>query len=242
MEIIDTHKSILENLYFLSGPILAVLGLFIFRQIKLAKNQFIIAKKQLEESQKQLKINSQRQAASLAADKVKEYCSELLPLIDRISIEKEKIKYVDFTGPIMNFTNDELKNFDKEFLDAFLNRPIEIAFLELEIINNLEAFSVYFVKGIADEKIAFNSIGKTFCNSILQYYPTISLLRGSKNANKPYDTLIQLYRCWSERLDSFKIETEKEELSKEVQNRIDQLEQLKKRRPDFDNLNVIGIE
>jgi len=240
MEIFDNSKSILENLYFLSGPALAVLGLFIFRQIKLAKTQLTIAKQQLEESQEELKINSQRQAANLAADKVKEYVNEIIILENKIFDEKLKINFPSYKGEIKEFTNDEIKDWDKDFLDAFLKKPDNIALLELEIVNRLEAFSVYFIKGIADEKIAFNSIGRAFCDSVRRFYPIITLLRGRKNPNKPYEILIQLYRCWEQRLETYKIEAEKDELSKEVKAKLEKLEQLSEKKTDLDIIKIIG--
>jgi len=242
MELIDTNKSFLENIYFLSGPVLAVLGLFIFRQIKLAKNQLIIAKQQLIESQNQIKITSQREAANIAADKVRDYCTEIIPFENRIFDEKVKINYIEFKGPIRNFTNDEVKDWDKDFLDWFLKKPIEITELELNVLNKLEAFSIYFIKGIADEKIAFSSIGKAFCESVKRLYPTMTIFRGSKNPNKDYEILIQLYRLWSERLESYKTEFEKEELTKEVQTKIEQLEHLNSRKFNSENISIIGVE
>ncbi len=239
MEIIDTQKSLLENIYFFSGPILALLGLFIFFQIKLARNQLLIAKQQLEESQRQLITYSQRQAANLAADKVKEY-TEILPLENKLNEELQKINYPKIKMAVKNFTNDETKEWDQNFSKAFLARPIEIIKLELDIINKLEAFSVCFVKGIADEKVAFNSIGRTFCNSITSLYPTITILRGSQNPNKYYEVLIQLYRRWAERLDSFTIEVENEKLSKELKDTIQKIEKLKDRSMDYDYIKPIG--
>jgi len=122
----------------------------------LARNQLLIAKQQLEESQRQLITYSQRQAANLAADKVKEYITEILPLENKLNEELQKINYPKIKMAVKNFTNDETKEWDQNFSKAFLARPIEIIKLELDIINKLEAFSVYFVKGIADEKVAFN--------------------------------------------------------------------------------------
>jgi len=43
------NKSLLENLYLLSGPIIAILGFIIFIQIKLSKKSIKIAEKQLED-------------------------------------------------------------------------------------------------------------------------------------------------------------------------------------------------
>lgn len=241
MELIDTSKSILENIYLISGPIIAILGLFIINQIILAKKLLTIAKKQLEESQKQMTINSQRHAATLSADLVKKYIDEIIASEDRLYFEMKKANIPDLIKmEIKNFTNDEIVKLSKKSFESFIKRPVKIHHLELKIVNKLEAFSVYFIKGIADEKVAFSSIGKEFCKSVEEYYPHIALLRGSKNPNKSYRNLIELYKCWKERLDSFKIDFEREEISKEIEKKITKLEAMQNKAHNYHEIKPIG--
>lgn len=229
MDFFDSTKSIVENLYLLSGPLLVILGLFIFRQIQIAREHIIIAKKQLIESQEQLKINSQRLATSIAAEKVKEYLNEIIPLKNKLFDLSIKLNYPLFENGIGDFTHKDIERWDKEFLKAYVDRPDEISDLELEIINRLEALAIYFIKGIADESIAFTSIGASFCD-IYAIYPVLTVFRGNKNINKYYDNLITLYDCWSKRLESYKLEFESKEISKDLERK---LENLKKKRSEI---------
>ncbi|GAW88900.1 hypothetical protein FPS14_contig00012-0012 [Flavobacterium psychrophilum] len=41
----------------------------------------------------------------------------------------------------------------------------------------MESFSTYFIKGVADEEIAYSSIGRTFCHSVENYSFDISFMR-----------------------------------------------------------------
>jgi len=240
MDFFDSTKSLIENIYFVSGPLLVVLGLVIFRQIKLAKDQIVIAKSQLEESQKQAKINSQRQAATLSADLVKDYINSILPMENKLYFETKDVKYPNSKIEVKNFTNDEVISWDKEFWNKYKARPENIMMIELEVINRLEAFSVYFIKGIADEKVAFASIGKSFCRSVEDNYATITLLRGSKNPNRHYDNLVELYKCWKQRLDNSMIDFEKEAISSEIKEKILKLEQLKNQQQPSEVIKPIG--
>ena len=77
MDIIDTSKSLLENLYYLSG-------IFILISILVAVWQLILTKRTL-------RINSKRNAADLAAKQVELYFSIVMPLQNRVyDLEKEK--------------------------------------------------------------------------------------------------------------------------------------------------------
>jgi hypothetical protein len=242
MEILDTSKSLIENMYLMSGPILVFLGFIVFRQIKLTKAQIILAKKHLEESQKQAIIKSSRESISIAADQVKEYINEIIPLKNKLYDLKIKNSAIKFTGEIKNFTHDEIEYWDKKFSDYFLNkRTDELILLELEIVNRLESFAIYFTNGLADEKVAFSSIGKNFCN-IASLYPVITLVRGSQNPNKYFENLVELYKCWKPRLEDYKIDLEKKNISKNMKENIERLENLEGKRTKGNSMKPIGTE
>nr|WP_315154063.1 hypothetical protein [uncultured Flavobacterium sp.] len=240
MNLFDYSKSIIENIYFVSGPLLGILGFFIFRQIKLAKNQLLISQKQLEESQNQIRINSLREAATLSADLTKEYIDNIIPMINQLNEVKKELKFIDLDYDIKNFTNDEFKDNCKNLNAAMKNRPDRMTTLELDIINKLEWFSIYFTKGIADENIAFTSIGKEFCKTVELEYPIITILRGSKNPNKSYDNLVELYNCWNTRIKTSLMNFEKEEISKELQEKIKKLEKLNSEEQNVNSFKPIG--
>ena len=77
MQIIDFNKSILENIYFFSGPVLAILGFYIMKQIKIAKDNLEISKQILIETQKNLQITSIRDSIKLASEQIKFYIEEI---------------------------------------------------------------------------------------------------------------------------------------------------------------------
>jgi hypothetical protein len=240
MNCIDNSKSLIENLSFLSGPVLAILGVFIFRQIRLAKEQLIISKRQLEESQKQITIKFLREAATFSANLTKEYIIEIIPLENEIYHLKKKENWDDVEVEIKNFTNDEFLK-PNESLNKAINMPDSIMFLKLELANRLEYFAIYFTKGIADEKVAYTALGKQYCDSVEGIYPVIALTRGSKNPAKPYDNLVELYKCWNSRMKSTLVEFEKENLSNELKEKIKKLEQLKKFQEETNVNKPIGI-
>ena len=82
MEYIDTTKSVLENLYYLSGILILIsiaIGLF---QLSIAKTT--------------LNINSQREAAKLAVNQIDIYMTQIIPLQNKL-YQTEKEKNMNFT-------------------------------------------------------------------------------------------------------------------------------------------------
>ncbi len=107
MELFDSTKSVIENLYLLSGPILAVFGFLIFYQIKLAKKSILISENQIIQAQEHIKTNSLRDAASIAAERVVFFVSTILPLGNNLCNQKESIGFPDFKGDIKDFNSSE---------------------------------------------------------------------------------------------------------------------------------------
>lgn len=75
----------------------------------------------------------------------------------------------------------------------------------------MEAFATYFTKGVADEEIAFSSIGRTYCYSVENYFFEIADCR-SLDDEHSFQNIIDLYKIWKERLKKIQLTKEQEEL------------------------------
>ena len=62
----------------------------------------------------------------------------------------------------------------------------------------MEAFSTYFTKGVADEEIAYSSIGRSFFHSVDSYAFNLCILR-EDNETSAFNNLIELYNEWKVR-------------------------------------------
>ena len=229
MEIIDTSKSVLENLYFISGPVLAGLGFFIFYQVKLAKRSIVLADQQLKDAKNYLRTISKREAATISAKQIDVFIEKIFPLADKLSAKRKEVDFPKFEGEILNFTNNEVFEWDVEYRERFLEKISSVDNLDLKLINSLEAFSTYFTKGIADEEIAFSSIGRAYCRQVENNYPLIAFLRGNDQPHKYYNNLIELYRIWKSRLEKFQIEVELEKRQENIKEEIIELERIKEK-------------
>jgi len=204
MQIIDTSRSVLENLYYLSGVLILISIVIGLRQLYLTKST--------------LEINSKREAASLAAKQVEVYTTRIIPLLNKVFFEEQRQKVIHFDVEVDEFKASALiKNMGEEKYQAAILERIKICTIVLEAINAMEAFSVYFIKEVADEEIAFSSVGRTFTKSVESLYFDISCVLADDN-DKSFQNLIKLYDMWSKRLKKERLERDKEGLTKQIEN------------------------
>lgn len=197
MEFFDSTKSIVENLNLLSGPVLTLLATAGVLQLFLTKRALI--------------ISSKRDAANLAAQQLKDYCDRIIPTISKYSfaIRKEKLQRI----------NIEIGDFNEKYLIQKLGEVkvqeirlerMKFIILQLNALNSLEAFATYFTKGIADEQIAFSSVGRTFCFTVELYFFEIADHR--RENDNSYQNIIDLYKMWEKRLKKERLSKEQEEI------------------------------
>lgn len=188
MKLFDESKTILENLNLLSGPVVAILGFSVIIQLWLAK--------------KAITVTSKRQAAEFASKQVDFYAHNIITIQDKLFIiEKEQQYKREPFRNLYNFTYSELANIinDSQKLLKISENCKQNLSETAKILNAMEAFSIYFTKGVADEEIAYSSIRNTFCDSVELYALEICLLRESDNQSG-LNNLIKLYNIWNERI------------------------------------------
>ncbi|EKT4548463.1 hypothetical protein SL053_001005 [Flavobacterium psychrophilum] len=213
MTIIDSTKSLVENLYLISGPILAVLGFVAILQLRLTKKAII--------------ITSKRQAAELSSKQIDYYTNQIIPLQDELYLieEEQKIERLIFKD-LIQFTYEEI---EKKINNNLIKKKIKELDVNadkiLRIVNAMESFSTYFIKGVADEEIAYSSIGRTFCHSVENYSFDISFMRREDDL-QVFNNLVALYHIWKSRLNS-------EKISKELLNKQNELKKIQIKKVDI---------
>lgn len=201
MEFFDSSKSIIENIYLLSGPILAILGITGIIQLILTKRVII--------------TNSKREAANLAASQIEIYNNQIIPRMDELFFCKEKNKLKKVKIEVGDFNTGYLKEkLGSEKIASLIEERIIIGIPFLRVMNSLEAFSTYFIKGVADEEIAYSAVGRTFCNSIEDMFFDIASCR--RKDDNSFQNSIALYKLWSNRISKEKLMKEKIELMEKM--------------------------
>ncbi|URN96221.1 MAG: hypothetical protein NAG76_08325 [Candidatus Pristimantibacillus lignocellulolyticus] len=200
-------RDILETAYFITGgPLLAGIAFYGLRQIKVSKNDIY--------------IRSERESIILASEQVKEYLNSVMPLYNDTYEKMEKYNFIiEEDHPVSDFKYETyIKTVSRSMVQT---RKDELEKLYDEIIdycNTLEAFSIYFTKKIANEEVAFSSIGVSFATAIRIYYPYICILTKDDPGN--YNNLKELAELWCER----QIDYLKEEKIKQVKENLEELQ------------------
>ncbi len=200
----QTLKNVIEILYYLSGPALVVIAAIGLYQLYLAKRD--------------IQLRSQREAATLAAAEARHFNTRIIELTTqaRSATFAEKIEL--YEGEVGDFSPDSVK-------DAALGRLWDDAHHQPKaaqalgvinsLLNELEAFALYFTKGVADEEIAFVAVGRYFCDLVRRYYPVIAKSRTEKQEDA-FQPIVDLYHIWHARVAEPSLKKKAEAIKQEL--------------------------
>lgn len=199
---IDAIRPILELVYFASGPLTFIVACIALYQLKIARDS--------------ARLNAQRDSLRLAASQCDSYQRSIIPLHNSLgdAIKENGIVYfdkaeVDVEGETIrvrpNLTKDELRE--------ELNKVKKISGAWTEAFNAMEAFAVFFVSGVADENVAFSSVGKTYCCSVRKYLPHVVPM---SEEGGYYRNTIKLFFMWNARFEKQKLLKNKEKLEQQL--------------------------
>lgn len=171
------------------------------------------AKQQLENDKNILRINSKRESIKLATEQCDNYMKNIIPDINELNAYLEETKIDFFTKSKITIEQDRI-SVEPYINNEDLKKYLDINCIKkcLKVKNALETFSIYFNSGIADEKIAYLSIGRTYCNTVEKLLPDIIFA----NDGEYFRNITQLFNLWYFRIQQEKIQKEKNELEKKL--------------------------
>lgn len=198
-------KDYLEIAYFISGIIVAVAALVALYQIKIAKDT--------------LKTQSKRDALSLTASQCSHYSSNIIELQNKLYNKRvsSKCSFFDSTNWIVDTEGDDviIQQVCKELPSE---DEIDLVSIELlDVINAMESFSIYFTSKVADESVAYRSVGNTFISTTEIYMPwIISFYRFDGR----FSSIVYLYVLWKNRKKQEILKSTMEHLKSELSKNI----------------------
>ena len=185
----------IETIYYLTaGPILVYLAYKGLGQIKVAKENS--------------RINSKREAFKTAAEQCTIYADKIVPLAQNF---KEELKANN---------NSFLESFKVTFTEKGFNIKLEKEIKQDDIdqlnksehlthlINSLEGYSVFYISGVAAEKVGYITTGQSFVRLVKELMPFI----GPSFKEGHYKNLMLLFFMWHNRLEKEKLELKKKEI------------------------------
>lgn len=180
----STIRSILEIIYFTASFFLLVVAIYGLKQLKITK----------ENSQ----TNAKREAYRLVAERCTYYLESIIPklnVIDKLMAENSIKQF----GETKIYTSGDKLTIESKQSTRKHDKIIEMAPQIAEALNCLEAFSVFFTSGVAEENVAFSSIGSTYCNSVRVLLPLVCMaIEGG------YRNVLKLYILWNDKIEKQK--------------------------------------
>lgn len=178
--VVELVRPYLEILYFLAGIALVFVVGYSLQQLRLVKEDI-----------RTRTVRAEREKAIEAAGW---YMREFVPMFNRMWIKMQKLGLSAYTGPLASdFKFTSLPpTVRKRGIDRFEK-------MEPDVFNILEMVAAHFTTGIADEKVGFRIIGRTYCGTVADNYDVLSICY-SDQAVPYYQNIVQLYQTWSPRL------------------------------------------
>lgn len=186
----------LENIYYISGIVLAIIGVFGLAQILLMKRD--------------AKIKYARQSVDNSIRVIERYLYNFVNLHDALYEKLKKENVPEYDGTIENLPDIDLDNLSKR-----LNYDFHLLFNELEII------SASILGGTCDDDFCFRAIGRTYCSAVAINFDILTGLRTSETRFDYYDNTWELFDLWRNRLIKEQYKMEKTKIERQISEIVD---------------------
>jgi hypothetical protein len=203
----ENIKEYLEIAYYISGILLVWVAYLALGQIK-------VARQQLEEQKKSLKITSKRDALKLTSEQVTNYGINIIPLQSTLEVAINKHGVTFFKNSKVEINGAEIKVTPPQ--DEKELQKIELIVKDFtNVMNALEGFAVYFASGVANEKLAYQSLAKTYCHHLKTYIPLLVMIDAG---NKRFSASMFLFNTWYSRLVAEELAVEQAKINEKIKS------------------------
>ncbi len=193
---INSIKPTIEILYFIAGIIVAITAILALKQIKIMKHS--------------VEIQSKRDALTITSDQCVNYMTNIIKLQNEFnqSLKDKQIHFLEGWNVKLNENEISLKHEGEIDYSNFKQMNYST------VCNAMEAFATYFVSQVADESVAFNTLGTTYINTVEKYLPILLIV----NKSGYFKNIVKLYLIWKKRNISIDLQEQQENIKKEIKN------------------------
>jgi len=187
---------IFELLYFISGVVIAVTAIVALRQLKITKET--------------LTTNSRRDALRITAEQCENYLKNINPLHLELSEEIEKNNIKCFDGWKVEIIYNTINIVHPS--ENVENDAQPVVNLIFTILDATEAFSNYFIFGLADQEKAYRTIGHLYIANIEKLMPILLRIDNSGY----YRSTIDLFAMWKNEYEKNVLNQKKNEVDEKL--------------------------
>ncbi len=172
---------------------------------------------QISDSRRVFKIISKRESVKYSSELIKDFIEKIIPILNISDEDLNDIGYIHYVGNLNIkyfsakeiFTNRSMVkhlSYTSKIIDVAEGKSKVFKSL-LDSLNKLEAFSIPFIESVADESVAFDAIGSTFCSNVENTWFMYVFVRPNHISKYThFSNTIALYNLWSSRLKKIKLE------------------------------------
>lgn len=199
-------RNLLEVLYFVSSILIMFFIAFGLWQLKLTK-------KQIETTKEIFKMQSTRESIEMAIVECRRF-SEII-IQDSLALEKfcKENNVTYFKDVIFIKTDNGFKVDPKNVKNTDIEKLRNAEDIINRYLNGLEAYALFFLSGVADEKIAFHTNGKTFIKFAEEGFKLIPI---SNIENDDFHSVKVLYSMWYKKQEAKKLKIERMKIDKKL--------------------------
>lgn len=211
----------LELAYFAAGIVVAVASVLVLRQVTVAretlhtlKEQLRLASAAIAVAQEDIQVRSRREAVALAAERCERFSDTVIPRVttnlsaihaNGVRLQRWSVEGVGFDDPAYLQRNDV-----RAWLSSVEKAPVCVGHMTA-VLNDCEAFAIYFARGAAEEEVAYPVVGALFCEWVEFLAPHLVAMR-TKKINGitagSFQNTIAIYELWVSRTKRKDLELE----------------------------------
>jgi hypothetical protein len=193
-QFVQTVRPYAELLYFLSGVGLLIVAFYGLKQLHLLKED--------------IRTRNTRAAREKALEAAMLYAHDFVPNFNEYYLKLTEANLASYQGSIGDFSQDSLTLAEKVQMVA---RAKLLPGPGLAALNTLDLIASMFVHGLADDKVGFRTIGRSFCGTVANNYDLLTLFR-----NPAYDDTERLYQIWRPRITLEELEASRAKLDQKI--------------------------
>jgi len=160
----------------------------------------------------------QREATLSAIQRLEELATVVIPQNTPILAAMGQLKVEPYVKRSEDVRFDPDPKDLKPVQEWLAKLPVNLQGDITSFLNRLEAWSVYFTTGVADETVAFGPAAPLLRTWVGQYYP-ILLIERSRSRSGTYPNLIRLFKAWSDKMDEQQLATMHQDLVTQLERK-----------------------
>lgn len=189
-----TVKPFFELAYFIASIGLAIFAYYGLQQITVLKTTAA--------------SQAKRDALRLTSEQCAVYADKIISAQNEFNDRLKKLEITWFEGWTIEIDGQEVSA-KRTTPSNFHN------FMELDIghhLNQMEAFSVYFVSRLADEAVAYRAVGRTFVRHLDKVMPFVLIARKDGH----FQNMVSLYVMWKARVEAEKLAIDQKKIDSKL--------------------------